>query len=182
MSAPEDHAEHGAWWVQSSGQAYGPYKAAHMARYVGEGRVKPSSQVAHSADGPWTEARDYPELMAHLKGARTLAVQAPPEGEKAPTANMLVYAEINSGAHGAFMAALAGMGLGVDLAPGVWLVRTRHTVGTVRNTLSQTLAIGDKFLVVDASRDRLAWHNLGPETDVRIKDVWNGALPQDQAR
>jgi hypothetical protein len=68
------------------------------------------------------------------------------------------------------------MGVVCDLAPGLWLVRTRFSAGVIRNTLSQTLERGDRFVVVDATRDRLAWFNLGPETDVRIAKVWNGPL------
>ena len=49
----------------------------------------------------------------------------------------------------------------------------------IRNTLSQTLERGDRFVVVDATRDRLAWFNLGPEVDVRISKVWNGPLRPD---
>jgi hypothetical protein len=74
------------------------------------------------------------------------------------------------------MAAIESMGYVCDLAPGLWLLRTRHSAGVVRNTLSQTLEKGDRFVVVDATRDRLAWFNLGPEVDVRIGKVWNGPL------
>ena len=34
-----------------------------------------------------------------------------------------------------------------DLAPGLWLLRTSHSAGVVRNTLSQTLERGDRFVV-----------------------------------
>ena len=74
------------------------------------------------------------------------------------------------------MAALESMGAVCDLAPGLWLVRTRFSAGVIRNTLSQTLERGDRFVVIDATRDRLAWFNLGPEVDVRIGKVWNGPL------
>jgi hypothetical protein len=63
----------------------------------------------------------------------------------------------------------------VELAPGVWLVRTQKSAGVMRNTLSQTLDQGDRFAVIDATRERLAWYNLGPEVDVRIREVWNAS-------
>ncbi len=61
------------------------------------------------------------------------------------------------------LAALESMGSICELAPGLWLVRTRFSAGVIRNTLSQTLERGDRFVVIDATRDRVAWFNLGPE-------------------
>ena len=75
-----------------------------------------------------------------------------------------------------FMAALESMGAICELSSGLWLLRTRHSAGIIRNALSQTLEQGDRFVVVDASRDRFAWFNLGPEVDVRVSKVWNGPL------
>lgn len=173
MSLELEQGQKTGWWVQTGGKAYGPYSAKQMTAYIAEGRVRPTSMVANSADGPWAEARTHDALMNAHAANRTLHTE---QNAAIPlSANVFVRAEINSGSD-AFMAALEGMGLVVDLAPGTWLLRTRHSVGVIRNTLSQTLKTGDRFLVVDASRDRLAWYNLGPETDVRIKDVWNGEI------
>jgi hypothetical protein len=94
----------------------------------------------------------------------------------AEAANVFIHVEILSGSWNAFMAAMEGMGFLCELASGLWLLRTRYSVGVIRNTLSQTLERGDRFVVVDATRDRLAWFNLGPEVDVRITKVWNGPL------
>jgi hypothetical protein len=35
---------------------------------------------------------------------------------------------------------------------------------------------------MDATRDRVAWFNLGPGIDVRIKEVWNAALGEPKKR
>lgn len=153
------------WWVQVRGKAYGPYARAQLGRFVDEGRVRPTTQVSNSAEGGWIEARRVIGLVA--------ANDAP------EAANVFVHAEIISGSWNSFMAALASMGYVADLAPGLWLVRTRFSAGIIRNTLSQTLETGDRFAVIDATRDRFAWFNLGPEVDVRISKVWNGPLRQD---
>ena len=163
------------WWVQVRGKAFGPYALDQMARFVAEGRVRPTTLVADNPDGAWLEAR---RVLA-LRGLR-----APTTGQDRPVeaANVFVHAEIVSGSWNAFMAALEGMGAVCDLAPGLWLVRTRYSAGVVRNTLSQTLERGDRFVVIDATRDRLAWFNLGPEVDVRIGKVWNGPLREEKTR
>jgi hypothetical protein len=74
------------------------------------------------------------------------------------------------------------MGAVCDLASGLWLVRTRFSAGVIRNTLSQTLERGDRFVVIDATRDRFAWFNFGPEIDARIGQVWNGPLREENKR
>lgn len=169
--APANTAAAPQWWVQVRGQAYGPYSFEQLSHFVEEGRVRPSTPVSDKPESGWTEARRIGGLMpqhrAELHVERAGAETA---------ANVFVFAEIRSGAWMAFMAALEAMGAMAELAPGLWLVRTRFSAGIVRNTLSQTLERGDKFAVIDATRDRLAWYNLGPEVDVRLGQVWNAPL------
>ncbi|HVK81039.1 MAG TPA: DUF4339 domain-containing protein [Verrucomicrobiae bacterium] len=157
------------WWVQVRGKAYGPYTMAQLSDFVTEGRVRPATKVSDAADGPWIEARRVVGLMAQPRHDAA--------NENAEGANVFVHVEIFSGSWDGFMAALTSMGHICELAPGLWIVRTRFSAGVVRNTLSQTLERGDRFVVIDATRDRLAWFNLGPETDVKINKVWNGPLP-----
>ncbi len=160
------------WWVQTRGRAFGPYGLEQMARFLAEGRVRPNSLVSDKPDGGWTEARRVPAL----RGLRAPQLGAEPPSE---AANVFVHAEIFSGATMAFLAALEDMGSVCELCPDLWLVRTRFSAGMIRNTLSQTLERGDRFVVIDATRDRFAWFNLGPEVDVRISHVWNGQLRSD---
>ncbi|GIK48694.1 MAG: DUF4339 domain-containing protein [Hyphomonadaceae bacterium] len=157
------------WWVQVRGKAYGPYSMTQLSAFVTEGRVRPATQVSNAPDGAWVEARKVIGLMNH-------ACPGAPANDSAEAANVFVHVEIFSGSWMSFMAALESMGHVCELSPGLYLVRTRFSAGVIRNTLSQTLERGDRFVVVDASRDRLAWFNLGPEIDVRISKVWNGPL------
>lgn len=153
------------WWVQVRGKAYGPYSRAQLSSFVDEGRVRPATQVSDDPESGWIEARRVMGLIGPAQSAANDAAAA---------ANVLVHAEIFSGSWMAFMAALESMGLVCELGPGLWLLRTKFSAGVIRNTLCQTLEHGDRFVVVDATRDRLAWFNLGPEVDVRIGKVWNG--------
>jgi hypothetical protein len=140
-----------------------------LSSFVAEGRVRPATRVSDNPEGAWIEARKIIGLMAPLRAGE-------PANDAADAANVIVHAEIASGSWTGFMAALESMGSVCDLAPGLWLIRTRFSVGVIRNTLSQTLERGDRFVVVDSSRDRLAWFNLGPDVDLRISKVWNGPL------
>ncbi len=158
------------WWVEANGKPYGPYSMAQLSRFVAEGRVRASTRVSESADGAWVEARQVMGLMGPTRGENDNAADA---------ANIFVHAEIRSGAQHEFAAALEALGSMCELAPGLFLVRTRFSAGIVRNTLSQTLMAGDRFAVIDATRNRFAWFNLGPEIDARVSTVWNGPLRAD---
>lgn len=162
------------WWVQVRGKPYGPYTLEQMAQFFAEGRVRQTSFVRDRENGEWIEAYRTPAL----RGLR------PPSFAKEATgdaANVLIHAELVSGAHPAFMATLEGLGFVCELSSTLWLLRTRRSASTIRNALSQVLKHGDRFVVADATRDRLAWFNLGPEVDVRIAQVWNGPAPLDAA-
>ncbi len=127
------------WWVQIRGRAFGPYSIEQMATFLSEGRVRPTTMVSDTGKDNWTEAR---RVMA-LRGLRKPAAANDTED----AANVFVHAEIFSGSWMAFMAALESMGFVCDLGPGLWLVRTRYTSGVIRNTLSQTLERGDRFVM-----------------------------------
>jgi hypothetical protein len=159
------------------GEAYGPYDLAQMHAYMTENRVLPSSLVSQNIPGEWREARSFEVLIGAVRPASFRAA-AKTGGE---AANVFVHAEINSGAYGAFVLALRGLGAVCELTPTMWLVRTTHSSGVIRNTLSQTLERGDRFIAIDATRDRFAWFNLGPEVDVKIKDVWNAPIAAAKA-
>ncbi|MBY0565429.1 MAG: DUF4339 domain-containing protein [Hyphomonadaceae bacterium] len=162
------------WWVQVRGQPYGPYTLEQMARFFAEGRVRQTSFVRDRENGEWAEAYRMPAL----RGLRQPSFAKDAAGD---AANILVHAELGSGAYPNVMATLEALGFVCELSSTLWLVRTRRSASTIRNAMSQLLKPGDRFVVVDATRDRLAWFNLGPEVDVRIAQVWNGPVPLEAA-
>lgn len=168
----------GEWWVQVQGQTYGPYRMEQLARFVAEGRVKPTTKVSDRKDGAWVEARRVMGLMAAANAGANAANDIV-AADLSAGANLIVHAEILSDSWHEFVTAMSRLGAICQLSGNLWLLRSHRTVGVIRNVLSQTLQAGDRFIVVDASRDRLAWFNLGPETDVRIGRVWNAALPAE---
>lgn len=169
LAIPVKTISTGQWWVEVRGKPYGPYTMTQLSQFVSEGRVRPATRVSDKSDGGWVEARRVMGLFAPTRAEAA-------NDSIAAAANVFVHAQIHSGAQYAFLAALESMGSLCELSPGLWLVRTRYSAGVIRNTLSQTLRHGDRFVVIDASHDRLAWFNLGPEIDVRVSTIWNGPL------
>ncbi|MGE3303725.1 MAG: DUF4339 domain-containing protein [Hyphomonadaceae bacterium] len=168
------------WWVNTNQKVYGPYTRQQMARFLAEGRVTQNTLVSLKADGDWSEARYCRAFRGMLHEDRTTFRTAERASASAgaphDVANVLVYAEFLSGGRRKFEYELHQLGAAAEITPTLWLVRTRKTAGALRNTLSQMLERGDKMFVLDATRDRLAWFNLGPETDVRLREVWNAPI------
>lgn len=172
-------SERETWWVKANEKVYGPYTRAQMSRFIVEGRIAATTQVSIKATGDWNEARHCRAFRAALHEERTnFRVNRTERRAEAENANVLVWTDLLSGAHRRIENELRQLGAVAEMAPGLYMVRTRKTAGAVRNAVSQALERGDKMLVVDASRDRLAWFNLGPEVEVHMREVWNAPLPE----
>jgi hypothetical protein len=55
----------------------------------------------------------------------------------------------------------------------MWVLRSRLTVQQLRSQLTMIMRPHEHFIIVNASKDRLAWFNIGVENDVNVRDVWD---------
>ena len=55
----------------------------------------------------------------------------------------------------------------------MWVLRSRLTVQQLRNHLTMIMKPHEHFIIVNASKDRLAWFNIGVENDVNVRSVWD---------
>jgi hypothetical protein len=171
--------ERDLWWVKTNEKVYGPYTGSQMSRFIIEGRVAGTTKVSVKPDGEWNEARYCHAFRSALHEERTtFHVNKTERRSEAAQANMLIWSDIITGASRRVESELRALGPVAEITAGLYMLRTHKTAGVVRNAISQALGTGDKVLVIDASRDRLAWFNLGPETDARIREVWNAPLPE----
>ncbi|MEN6543598.1 hypothetical protein [Parvibaculum sp.] len=88
------------------------------------------------------------------------------------TANFIIIMDIKARYAGALEQAIMSLGPAYKLAPNVWCVNTAGTASGLLNDLSMHIGKTDTMFIVDATRDRTAWLNLGPETDAKIRRVW----------
>jgi hypothetical protein len=72
------------------------------------------------------------------------------------------------------------LGPAYPLFPQVWLLTTEQPVNAIRNLLVQKLGKMDVLFVVDATHNKAAWFNFGPEADTRIRRIW--AKPIEAAK
>jgi hypothetical protein len=159
-------------FVQAKGRVFGPYTRAQLAAYATQGRLAPSSRVSQCVNSEWRAAPDVEAL---------LDIVGTPQPSQARAANILVFAETNTLSSDTLETLLQDFGATAPIATGLWLLRTRHTAPAVRNALSQRMKAGDRLFVLDATRDKLAWFNLGPMSDARVREIWNIDLPEDVA-
>lgn len=181
-SAFVSDALNSTWRINVSGQVYGPYSGQQISAFATEGRLAPHS-IVQAGDGPWITAIDDPVLgqlfvQKHPQkatpstqpqsfGVRSEGTAAEPGG-----ANFVVVADLRSRGSAPFEAAIARLGEAYRLNPLVWLLHTDRSAGTIRNELIQHMGLSDHLVIVDATRGRTAWFNLGPEADAKIRKVW----------
>lgn len=92
------------------------------------------------------------------------------------TSNFIIVMDVKSRYTGPLEEAIMSLGPAYKLAPNVWCVNADATAPGLLNDLSIHIGKTDSMFIVDATRDRTAWHNLGPETDAKIRRVWRKAF------
>lgn len=179
------------WRINVSGQVYGPYTGHQIKAFAAEGRIAAHSIVQSGEAGPWITAIDDPVL------AQLFVVSQPPAAKpisepkvtaSAPTArqaqpqaaavadlatsNFIIIADIRARTSAPFEAALNRLGTNFRLNPLTWLLHSEYSAGAIRNELVTHLGSTDSVFIADAGRGKMAWFNLGPEADARIRKVW----------
>ena len=72
-------------------------------------------------------------------------------------------------------------GLAYAIMPQAWLVSSTMSINAIRNALVQRLGRLDVLFILDATHNKAAWFNYGPEADSRIRKVWQKAQEQAAA-
>ena len=168
-----------AWWVQVQGQAYGPYPPAQMRAFVEEGRVKPHTLVSVQREGGWRAAKDAGLIdndhAAHVNDAPPPVLRGPsePVQDDARLSNMAIWGELPGGGEDHVQRTLEAFGASARVGANLWVLRTVHPVSAVRAAIASGLSVGERCLVIDASRGRLAWSNLGLDSESSLRRVWD---------
>ncbi len=183
-----------AWTINVGGRLYGPYSAERLRSFASEGRLAPTSLIAHEGASDWREAREESEFcdlftQGPKETVRAIVpvVTAMPAPTPAPMATSIadipegklaqfaIVIDVKSHSSGGLEQAIMSLGSAHRLVHNVWILSTQQTVNAVRNRLVSELGKSDSLFVVDASRGKAAWFNFGPDADVRIRRVWQKA-------
>jgi hypothetical protein len=174
------------WIMSVEGRTYGPYTLDQMRAFAAEGRLAASSLVKSDSDDPFEPAAQDPILGALFRPYSEHADAEPVKdtvarsfgqndaGEEEP-AHILIVADMKSGSMSALEEQIFSMGPAYQVMPQAWVLSTAVPIGAIKNILIQKLGKLDNLLVVDATRDKAAWSNLGPEADTRLRRIWTKA-------
>jgi hypothetical protein len=177
-----------SWIVNVSGRAYGPYSDAQMATFSAEGRLAAQSWIARTGETVFRQAGEEPELAPLFAPTQSLPNPGTPVPrvepdqtfgrnkdeaiKKSERAHIVVIADMKSRSIDGLEQEMYKLGQVYAVLPQVWLLRTNQSVNAVRNTLVQQLGKLDVLFVVDATNNKAAWFNFGPEADTRIRRIW----------
>lgn len=174
----------GSWTISVAGQVYGPYSTEQMRGFAAEGRLARQSLVAPAGNTEFGRAAEQPELapifqpsMARSEGAVAQPMlREAKEFGRADAGNgvshMLIVADLKSASIAKLEEEIAAFGQSVAILPQAWLLTSAASANIVRNRLVLQLGKLDVLFIADASNDKAAWFNFGPEADARIRKIW----------
>lgn len=148
-------------------------REAFLKELEGVRSIRPA-QPADRAPGPPRPGRPEPDLGPAPAPAPTSPgpIFAADRDVASEPSNFIIVFDLKSRGHGKLEEHIMQLGRAVRVLPGFWMLNATMTSGAIRNALMKHFGTMDTFVIVDATRDKLAWFNLGPEMDAQIRQVW----------
>lgn len=184
----------GSWIVSFAGRTFGPYSTRQMGEFAAEGRLAKQSLVARAGENVFRKACEESELapifhnpkdLRNSEDPRSAMVAEPVRPDPQPafgrhdensrpgeTAHFIIAADLKSGSIARLEEAIAKLGQCCPIMPQVWLLSSDQPISIIRNMLTQQVGKLDLLFVIDATNDKAAWFNFGPEADARIRKFW----------
>lgn len=163
------------WRVKVGDKVYGPYPRTRLLDFLKEGRITASSLLSCGNDEFFLRADQHPQLRWDFRAPRKRRFGDPrlEAGEtEAPVCNYFIAGRLLS-SHEAFEKVLNGAGRFTRAGGDMWVLRSRQSIQQIRSQLVITMKPHEYFVIVNATKDRLAWYSLGVENDVSVRSVWD---------
>lgn len=163
------------WRVKIGDKEYGPYPRSRLLDFLREGRVQASTFIACGTDIDFHRADHHPNLRWDFKTSRKRKFGDPklePGETEVPVSNYFIAGRLMAG-NERFEKVLRDAGKMTRAAGDMWVLRSRLTVQQLRNQLTMIMKPHEHFIIVNASKDRLAWFNIGVENDISVRGVWD---------
>lgn len=156
------------WRVLAGDTVYGPYTFGQMSAFKAEGRIAADTRVADGPGAAFRPAAESPALAALFQPQFVQEVGEP--------ANFLVATRIAGTRRPELIRTLNQLGRTAEIAPGICVLRSRVSLARIRAQVEKVAEKDDSVVIVDASHDRIGWLHLGPETDARVRQVWDSTV------
>ena len=172
------------WTLKANGNIYGPYTLDQMRTYVNQGRLAAHSLVARTGSDDHRPAAEYDDLAPFFRSTPQRPVFFTAEGDvgaqgfgrsEAPSsaaAHFIIIADMKSRSISGVEEEIFKCGQAYAIMPQAWLLSSDMSINAIRNALVQKLGRIDMLFIIDASRNKAAWFNYGPEADARIRRIW----------
>ena len=183
-----------SWTISVNGHTYGPYTAAQMRAFAAEGRLAAHSLIAREGGDQFRPASTDSELAALFRPAAPAPARpvfftadgdsakqnfGRNEDEKATDrSHYIIVADMKSRSITGLEEEIFNCGPAYPVMPQAWVLSSEMSLNAIRNTLVQKLGKLDTLFVADASHDKAAWFNFGPEAESRIRRIWQKVLDQ----
>lgn len=167
--------DNGPWIAASAEPAFGGLFTGHSPTPV---PVNPAPAPSAPAESSLSVRDSFlRELQGMKRGPDTPspepAVQSHPiMAPQTESANFLIIFEMKTRGSNKLEEAIAKLGTAARIASNVWILNGPYTAATLRNKLIEHFGKTDSLFLVDATRDKLAWFNFGPEADAHFRRVW----------
>jgi hypothetical protein len=174
------------WTIKANERCYGPYAAEQMRSFAAEGRLAPHSLVARDGAKQFCHASQDEELAQLFRPAPQRPVFFTAEGDigqqnfgrqedETTHSHFVIVADMKSRSISGLEEEIFKCGQAIAIMPQAWLLSSEMSINALRNALVQKLGRIDMLFIVDATRNKAAWFNYGPEADSRIRRVWQKA-------
>jgi len=183
------------WTIKANDRCFGPFTLEQLRSFVSEGRLATHSLVAPAGSDDFRTAAEFDALAVLFRPAAPApprpvfftaegdlgATYAVHEPEVALQSRYIIVADMKSRSIAGLEQEIMRCGQAVALMPQAWLLTSEMAINALRNTLVQRLGRIDMLFIVDATRNKAAWFNYGPEADARIRRIWQEARRQQAA-
>ena len=178
-----------AWYVSAKDKLFGPYSHEQMKSFALQKRLLPQSLVRTGSEGGFVAAESHAALSRLFpagEGSSSSGSQRPQAAASQPAtsipdgqiSNFVVIIDARSGSFRKAESEIKILGRTLRINQQTWLLQTDKTANTIKNALAPHLGADDLLVVIDAGRNRLAWHNLGVFEASSARDLWK--LPHER--
>ena len=160
------------WCVKSGDTVYGPYTLGQITAFISENRIVRRTLISDDGGTHFQAAERIAALVTALACAPTPKRR---EADAGP-GNFIVVTQLEGESEHGVTAVLNSVGRFAEATNGIYILRSTLRLAKIREKLAAVTGSHDRFIIVDASRNRIAWLNHGPETDVHLRSVWDKDL------
>jgi hypothetical protein len=189
------------WTISVGGRVYGPYTLEQMQAFHAEKRLADYSLVARANEEQYHPAIEDAALASLFQPApkpqaeddfvndpviepvherssgpaqlHRFGARAEPENGPSGPSHFVIVANMKSGSIAGLEEEIFKLGQTHRFTTQAWVLVSGSSLNIVRNALVQKLGKLDTLFIADATHDKAAWFNFGPETDTRVRRMWS---------